>query len=554
MKPSIFPLDVIAVIRKQIFRWLRIEIGIISALDYGAKQDGTIQNEAVQRALNALPENATLVVPPGIYFSKKALIYPKNGFMHYIADYQLDPPAYGTQLASGELVRFSFNSSFSDDNPGGGQVNELRFSSTRHTGLMLTTFTDVLGHDAYDGPLQDREIQALVSANWLFDDVNIFTGIAKNKKDGSIFDGVYFHGFRREITLTGIGSTSWTVPPIVGDQLVGVDSDARGTITEITTTTIKVVWKRKRFLVNETVRYGATVSTAPISAITYLTQTTPALMFDLINGNIAIDLPATTVTEKFAVGGLIVSSLPRDSGQFSYKTMTEVGFAYYPTFENTLSGLRTVIDTSIAATSARIVARKRGSNENLALVTAVRLLTNFTNAVTSSGSAFNVAGISRLAQGDYSIDPIVDFAVANPTISLSKTEPTDDPFVYVTSTSAVRIRNSDANHTYQTDTDVDLPNIVAGTAHTFTVPVTGAPATAIGFLGAPVSLGGLIVAHTEMSAAATLQITLLNPTAADINLGVTTFPGRAKGVGTGLKDLTGRVHVVATGGDIPFVL
>lgn len=389
-----------------------------NALDFGAVADGVTNNTAaVQLALDSLPTAGGLVdIPAGCRFNLTTLTFRQNCNMQYYANDDLSTPGPASDIGSGELIYFSANSSWPTDVTGGA-VNEWRFTAAFHPGIIIDVRKDVDGANAFLAPGQTLTEPARASFNIQDEQAGGFTLLYKNFSSNSIFSGVSQSTYRRVITLNGVGTADYPIPPTVGNQVVGNTSGAAGFVISVGVSSTVLLWFSGDFVVGETLLSVSppSSSTSTVTSVGYTSTPMPPLSQDFLRGGWSVALPPQVVTDSFAVGGRIVSTPTRSAGQYTETVVTDPGFVFRSSYESNPRGR---VMVAIAANDfKRIVLRNLTTTANLSNVGACVAHCLFTPAGVLSSSRFNVNSVTSSATGVYDVaflNPVerADYSVA----------------------------------------------------------------------------------------------------------------------------------------------
>ena len=214
----------------------------------------------------------------------------------------------------------------------------------------------------------------------------------------------------------------------------------------------------------------------------------------------------------------------------------------------TPAGMEITYNVTPAAASRRLTVNRLGTAAAIGPVGVNTMFTNFSDTVLNATSAFNVTDITRLATGDYSVNVTNAFPRGDYTLSMSRHAAGDNPYVFVLSTTAARVRNDDRNFIWSGTATYDPPSLADGAGVNTTVTVTGVSASAQCWAKFSLALSGLEI-RAWYSAADTVTVRFQNNTGGVVDLGSGTITAYGRGAGS-LKDLTGQVHVSCVGGDI----
>jgi hypothetical protein len=375
-----------------------------NALDFGAVADGTTNNTAaVQAALNSLPTAGGLVeIPAGCRFNIKNLTFRQNCNMQYYSNDDLSVPGPYFDIGSGELVYFSANSSYPTD-PTGAAVNEWRFTAAFHPGIVTDVRKDVNGANAYLAPGQTLTEPVRASWNMMDEQTPSFTTIYQNYSSNSNFSGVGTFTYRRVVTLNGVGTANWPSLPTAGNIIIGLTSGAAGFVLSVGASNTVLLWFSGKFVAGENLQLASplTTSTSTVTSVVFTLTNMPPLSQDFLHGSWSIGLPPQAVTDLFAVGGRIVATPTRSSGQYIDTVVTDPGFGFKSSYETSIRGRYMVADS--ATDFARIVLRNLTTTANIANVGACIAHNTFAGSGGISSSSFNVTSMTKTATGIYAV-------------------------------------------------------------------------------------------------------------------------------------------------------
>lgn len=375
-----------------------------NALDFGAVADGVTNNTAaVQLALDSLPTAGGFVeIPAGCRFNLTTLTFRQNCNMQYFANDDLSTPGPASDIGSGELVYFSANSSWPTDATGGA-VNEWRFTAAFHPGIIVDVRKDVDGANAFLAPGQTLTEPARASFNILDEQADGFTLLYKNFSSNSIFAGVSQNTYRRVITLNGVGTANYPIPPTVGNQVVGNTSGAAGFVISVGASSTVLLWFSGDFVVGETLLSVSppSNSTSTVTSVGYTSTPMPPLSQDFLRGGWSVALPPQVVNDSFAVGGRIVATPTRDAGQYTETVVTDPGFGFKSSYETNIRG-RYMIATE-STDFKRVVLRNLTTTADIANVGACIGHNVFQSGGGISSSSFNITSVTNSATGIYEV-------------------------------------------------------------------------------------------------------------------------------------------------------
>lgn len=408
----------------------------INTQDFGTIGDGSNETAKVQLALNALPASGgTVFVPAGVKFNLTQLTFPQRCNLQYYIDSDLSNPGTASDLASGELVLFSSNSSYPTD-PTGAVVNEWRFTAPFHPGVVVDVRKDVTGANQWLAPGQSLANPARASYNILDEQVNRWVTSYTDYADDSQFSGVYQYTFRTTVAISGVGSSNWSVAPSVGARIYQ-SNGAAGILLSQTSSSSTILWKAELFAAGLPLQHGTSpvyTSTANVSGTVVSTEPMPALAQDLKYGSFSIGLPPESPTgDLFAVGGRIVSTNTRTAGQYVAKTITEPGYGFLNGYEESPVKGRWIICTS-ASDFRRLTMRNTAATTDIANVGACTAHNTTSTAGSVSTTSFNIASVTNSATGVYDVLVSNAFARADYAVTVTTGDALD--YAYVTNKGA----------------------------------------------------------------------------------------------------------------------
>jgi len=424
----------------------RVDLETVNAFDFGAVADSSTDNSAVvNKAISTFaPDNGDiLVIPSGAKFNLKSVVFPKRSTLMYYEQDDTSPVA-GTKKGTSEFVTFQANANNS------GIVNERKEIAAFHPAHVVEVRKDITSHDAFLGPGQSQTNPVRASYNILDEGKDVYRTILEHYNDYSVFSGVRNHIWLNRIAITGVGTSSYTVAPVKGNLIVGVTSGAQAHVISITTTTMELEWFSGKFQVGEVLVCNRGTIAVPVNesssttvaTITEELKTGAPLAAGYETGYWGVGVPPSVAKEMFTVGGKSAVQRTRNGGWYLPAAVTDPSRVWVDNFElATPNGYEITYDTTPAAASRRMHLRKYSTTANIGHIGAVRGHTNFTDAVASATSAYNIASIVKNGTGDYTITFAVAFTRADYTVSLSKTAPTDDPYIFVQTTTELRIKN-----------------------------------------------------------------------------------------------------------------
>jgi hypothetical protein len=404
----------------------------ISAADFGAIGDGSNETAKVQLALNSIPAaGGTVFVPAGVKFNLTQLTFPQRCNLEYYVDSDMSTPGTASDLGSGELVLFSSNSSYPTDVTG-GIVNEWRFTAPFHPGVVVDVRKDVTGANQWLAPNQDLTDPARASYNILDEQTPRWTNLYVSYPRDDKFSGVLANTYRTQIVISGVGTSNWSSAPSVND-VVYQSNGARGMILSQTANSTTVLWNSGRFAAGLPLRYGTSpvnISTSNVSGAAWTSTPMPWLAQDFRYGSFSIGLPPQAPEgDLFAVGGRIVSTNTRSAGQYVEKTVTEPGYGFIASYEDTPRLGRFMVSES-ANGHKRVVLRDVTATNNIANVGACIAHSLINVGGTGSSSRFNVNTITKSATGVYEV--AFTNAAARNDYAVMVTCAAPDDYAYVT--------------------------------------------------------------------------------------------------------------------------
>jgi hypothetical protein len=383
----------------------------VNASAFGALNDGTTNNTAaVQLALDSLETSGGIVqVSPNTKFNLQSLVFPQRSNLEFRMDDDLSRPNPSTTLGTNERVLFQANAN------AGGIVNEHRITASFHPSMNIDVRRDVAGHDAHLGAGQVRvptsSVPARASFNIFDQQVDAYrTAYEIFGGDYSNFSGVTSHGWRRTVTITGVGTGAggFVSVPAVGTEVTGSVSGAKGWFLSATTTTTTLLWNSGKFAAGDALidNNETTVNTA--SSVAFAIEPLQSFGQDLRRGNWSFGLPVGAGTDLLSVGGRVALLPTRTFSQYVDKTITHPGLVLSDLVSDVpTNGFVVHYDTTAAAASRRLTVRKISSateeTTEAAHLNACRAHCNFGNAGGVSTSAFNVASVTRTGTGRYDI-------------------------------------------------------------------------------------------------------------------------------------------------------
>ena len=424
----------------------RVSVDTLNAYAFGAVADSSTDNTiTINKAISTFAPNngAILEIPSGAKFNLKSLTLPKRSTLIY---YEQDDTSItaGTKKATSELITFQANAN------NNGIVNEVKTVAPFHPAHVVEVRKDVTSHEAFLGPGQSQTNPVRASYNFLDEGKDAYRTILEHYNDYSVFSGVRTHIWLNRISITGVGTSSFTVAPVKGNLIIGLTSGAEAHVISTTTTTLELEWFTGTFQVGELLVCNRGTIAAPVNETSSTTVATAVetlrtgapLAAGYDTGYWGVGMPPTAAKEMLTVGGKVGVQRTRNGGWYLPTTVTDPSIVWADNFEAvTINGYELTYDTVPAAASRRMNLRKYGTTANIGHIGAVRGHTNFTDAVAAATSSYNIASIVKNGVGDYTITFAVAFTRADYTVSLSKTAPTDDPYIFVQTTTELRIKN-----------------------------------------------------------------------------------------------------------------
>jgi hypothetical protein len=390
---------------------------VINLLDHGGVAAKGVDNATANTAaLNTLlaeieasdPDLAPEIeIPKYCDFYLDQVTFGQNQTLLYWLGDEKSQTQSSTKNTS-ERVRFVANASVN------GIVNEEQLVGTFQPGHIVSVRKDVSGHDAYLGSginAQSRQEPARASYNFRDEQQTVFRTVYENwALSRNAFSSSRLEGFGYRVTLDGVGSSSYTVPPVKGDRIGGINSGALGLLYSIDTNSMVVIWTYKEFEVGETLNIaGGETSTDTISAIAVEVVPFQPLRCGRDEGNWTLGLPCNLDSINpylWGVGGKSIATLPRSAGQNipSEVSLTETGYAFADNLElATPNGFELTYDTAPAATSRRIELKKLGVSTPISALGQDFASTMITSSLGVSVSALNVASVTNPSTGNYTV-------------------------------------------------------------------------------------------------------------------------------------------------------
>jgi hypothetical protein len=434
---------------------MRPLLGVVSVKAYGATGDGTDETDHVQAALDAIVADSgvAVFVARGVKFRLAGLTFPERARLLFFADDNLTANGAGIVAATDELVEY-----FANANPD-GIVNESRVAASFHPAHCVDVRKSIAGHDAHLGAGQSRLAPVRGSYNLMDDGLVVGRMMYQQYADAfSFFSSLLrLEGLMNLVTLGGITTGSFASAPTAGTTITGSTSGAKGYLLSLSGASCVVLWVSGTFVTGETVTDNNETSSTTVSSVAWSYSTTQPLTVAPLTGNWSIGLAPGRGLETFNVGGKILSTATRTMGQYLPETVTNPGFVVADDLEaGTVNGFEILYDTSVAAGLRRLYLHKLNDSAKRAHIGAVRAYGNFNNAAAVAASAFNVASVVRNTTGDYTINFTTPFATADYTVALATNQPMDYAYIFVKTTSALRVKVV----TTGTTTAVDLTGIL----------------------------------------------------------------------------------------------
>ncbi len=432
---------------------LRISNNLYDVAAFGSIQDNSTDNTAVVQAtidaIATLDEDlgGIISIPRFCNFNLKNLAFTKRqNLAFFVGDDISATPS--SRLNTNELVTFAANAN------NGGIVNEERLTAPFHPGIIVDVRKDVSGHDTYLGAGQTMNNPARASYNIMDEQIDVFRTVYQSYTERTPFNGTALHAWIQRVTLTGITTSSFTITPVAGDRIIGVNSGAVGLVVSIDGTETVLSWREGVFEVGEKVvnnrgtvaaPANETSSTAVINQ-TRDTLTSNSLTVDVLNGYWGVGLPPEAAGSHFTVGGRTAVVKSRPGGQHSTETITDPSRAWVDSYENTTpDGLEVVLDTTKTINRRRLVLRRLGETNNIGAVGLTFASTSFSSTLLTSTTNYNVSGNPvRNSLGDYTI--IFDSAAkrSDYTVAIANSNIADNTRYYIKTPTALRIRNYDS--------------------------------------------------------------------------------------------------------------
>ena len=413
----------------------------VSVKDFGAVVDDSTDNTAaVQSAIDSIGSyGGTVYINEGCNFYSQSLTLPQRINLDYRVDDDKSSVGQLSDLASGERVLFSSNSSYPTQATGGA-VNERRLSAPLHPGYVVDVRKDLSSAATYFGPGQALT-PARASYNILDEQSEKFTVLYVNYETYDQFSGVYLQARRQNVVLTGIGSGDWASLPAVNELITGATSGAKGHFVSADASSTTINWYSGTFVAGEALTDSNETTTAIISSISASTEEFNPLSQDLTNGAWSVGLPPGAPTHTWAVGGKSAVTKSRTFGQDQIETVTNPSRVWIDNYEATTpNGFEIVYDVTPAAANRRLTTRSLDSSSDRGMVGAVSATTGFNNSALKATSSYNVASVTRDSIGQYTITFDTPMARADYQVSLTTSDPLDYATIYIKTTTTLSIR------------------------------------------------------------------------------------------------------------------
>lgn len=376
---------------------------IHDARDWGCVQDNSTQTAKIQNAIDdlATKPGSVLNIPKGVKFDLGALVFDTNHSitLRYILNDEINQPGY-VGLGSGEVQEFEVKSGYPTD-PTGGLVGERGVSAPLHGAIVADTRADAVGASSALGPGQS--LTETVRASWVLRhnlrDVFAGTYINHTTAPKSAFRGNYIRSYRQIYVLEGVGSSAWSTPPAVGDR-VTTSGGGIGFVTEITSTTLTVLWAEGRISVGMTMGDSNESGIGPITSSTFsITEMSP-LIQSLDTGRWSINKRPGDVLDPLSIGGGISVSPPDTFSQYNADASANWRFRWRRSNLTQGASIGEIADKS----AARLwVYDSPDTGSARGMVGAVCASVAFTAGMAIAGSSLNIASITSPSTGDYEL-------------------------------------------------------------------------------------------------------------------------------------------------------
>ena len=379
----------------------------VNTLDFGAVADGVTNNTAaVQSAVDSIGIYGGLVVNPyGCKFNLQSIVLPALVNLRYRVNDDSSAPGTASDIGSNELVEFSSNSSY-PANPSGAIVNEWRFTSPFHPGLVTDVRKDLTSAAAWARPGQSLTNPVRNSWNMMDEQTGVFRLIYENYETYSNFSGTYMQGYYNRIRLNGIGTAEWSTLPTKGTLITGTTSGAKGHLMVVDAAYTEVAWFSGEYVAGETVSDDNETTSATISSVTYNAVQTSWLGVDIKTGAWTLgDRPFGVGTELLNVSGNIKIVPTRTGAALSPKTVTKPTFIAGGTPE-TPSPFQLGIQFD-PTHKLNAFNRFKAVRNDLTTFTGeyvpVNVMTSFNDNCIVDTNAVNVASITNTVTGKYTV-------------------------------------------------------------------------------------------------------------------------------------------------------
>lgn len=454
---------------------------IVNVLDFGAVQNGTTQTATVQEALTALPAYGNLSIAPNVKFSLKGITSPPHNFnAEWRADDCTDNWGHSSTLASGERIYYSHNSSYDPStNPNGGAVNEWRFTSDFHAGVVVDTLTGVPTGTNYLAPDQFSTDPVRVSYNLAIDQTGQWFGAVVRYPTFNNFTGYSQYTWRNTVQLNGIGTAQWTSVPAENTLITGATSAATGLLLSVAAGSTTVMWISGEFVVGEALTDNNETTSATVTSIVLAAEANQGLGQDLKRGNWSVGGPMGASRTLWTTWGKSAVTKTRAASQYIDEAVTNPARLWVDDWEaGTPAGLEVTYDVAPAAASRRLTVNRLGSSTKIGQVGAINGYTNFSDSSLVTTSAFNVATQTKNTTGDYTTTWTTAFTRADYTHMVFNTSPDDNTYLFVKDATLIRLKNDDRNRLWTASFPLDPASIADNAGQTSRVLVSGLSASA----------------------------------------------------------------------------
>lgn len=387
---------------------------IINAADFGAIADFSTDNtSAVQAAINSLGVyGGNVNIPYGAKFNLKGLVLPALVNLTYRVNDDTSAPGPSSDIGSNELVEFSSNSSY-PLNPSGAAVNEWRFTSPFHPGIITDVRKDLTSAATWLAPGQS--LTNPVRSSWLMMDeqVGFFQVAYVNYPTTTTFSGVDIQVYQNKYRLSGVGTGAWVSVPPVGTIVTGAVSGAVGKVRDVQAGYMDVEWFSGKFQTGEHVIDNNETSSSLISGVVFTRNPANPLKTDLYTGAWTIgDRPNKVATEALNISGNLLLTPTRGGSTVVPKTVAnptviwnknnelaspiQLGLQYDPTYKTDTTRRLKFVGNDLATYKGELVP--------------VFAMARFTSTLAIGTNATNVALITRTGTGIYRVDFTVSAA------------------------------------------------------------------------------------------------------------------------------------------------